>query len=246
MIYTIAAKELRILFGSPLAWITLGVLQAVLAWLFLNQVDAFLALQAQLAMLANPPGVTEMVVAPLFGAAAMLLLVVTPVLAMRLIAEERRNHTLPLLFSAPVSLSEIVLGKFLGLWAFLCLIIMLTLFMALSLLAGGQLDFGLLFANLSGLVLLTACLAALGLYFSCLTAHPAVAAISGIGASLGLWLLDIVLKDVGPLQVLSLLQHFERISRGFLNSADVAYFLLFTATFLMLAVRRLDQDRVRG
>lgn len=246
MIATIAAKELRMLFGSPLAWITLGVLQGVLAWLFLNQVDAFLGLQAQLSLLANPPGVTEIVVAPLFGAAAMLLLVVTPVLAMRLIAEERRNHTLPLLLSAPVSLADIVLGKFFGLWIFLCLIITLTTLMALSLLAGGRLDMGLLFANLSGLVLLAASLAALGLYFSSLSAHPAVAAISGIGASLVLWLLDLVSKDLGALQDLSLLRHFERISRGFLNSADVAYFLLFTATFLMLAVRRLDQDRVRG
>lgn len=246
MITTIAAKELRILFGSPLAWITLGVLQGVQAWLFLNQVDAFLGLQAQLSLLANPPGVTEMVVAPLFGAAAMLLLVVTPILAMRLIAEERRNHTLPLLLSAPVSLADIVVGKFFGLWVFICLIIALTTLMAISLLAGGSLDIGLLLANLSGLVLLAAGLAAFGLYFSCLTAHPSVAAISGIGASLGLWLLDIVSKDLGALHALSPLWHFERISRGFLNSADVAYFLLFTATFLMLAVRRLDRDRVRG
>lgn len=246
MIVTIATKEFRALFGSPLAWITLGVLQGILAWLFVNQVDAFVGLQAQLALLANPPGVTEMVVAPLFGAAAMLLLVMTPILAMRLIAEERRNHTLPLLLSAPLSLSDIVLGKFLGLWGFLCLIITLTLLMALSLYAGGRLDIGLLLANLSGLVFLAASLAALGLYFSCLTAHPAVAAISGIGTSLGLWLLDIASKDLGDWHALSLLWHFERISRGFLNSADVAYFMLFTTTFLMLAVRRLDRDRVYG
>ncbi len=246
MIFTIAAKELRTLFSSPLAWITLGVLQGGLAWLFLNQVDAFLGVQAQLALLANPPGVTEMVAAPLFWAAAMLLLVVTPILAMRLVAEERRSQTLPLLLSAPVSLADIVLGKFLGLWVFLCLVVMLTTLMALSLRVGGQLDMGLLLANLTGIVLLAACLAALGLYFSCLTAHPAVAAISGIGASLGLWLLDVVSKDLGAWHALSLLWHFERISRGFLNSADVAYFLLFTATFLMLAVRRLDRDRVRG
>ena len=246
MIATIAAKEFKMLFGSPLAWIALGVLQGVLAWLFLNQVDAFLGLQAQLALLANPPGVTEAVVAPLFSAVAMLLLVVTPVFAMRLIAEERRNHTLPLLFSAPVSLPAIVLGKFLGLWGFLCLIVALNTLMALSLRAGGPLDMGLLLANLLGVVLLAASLAALCLYFSCLTAHPAIAAISGIGASLGLWLLDIVSKALGGWHALSLLWHFERLGRGFLNTADVAYFLLFTATFLMLAVRRLDRDRVCG
>lgn len=246
MITTIASKELRLLFGSPLAWIVLGVAQGILAWLFLNQMDAFFGLQAQLALLANPPGVTEMVVAPLFGVTAMLLLVFTPVLAMRLIAEERRSHTLPLLLSAPVELSDIVLGKFLGLWGFLCLVAVLTTFMALSLYAGGRLDVGLLLANLAGLLLLSADLAAFGLYFSSLTSHPAVAAISGIGASLGLWLLDIVSRDLGGWHALSLLWHFERISRGFVNTADVAYFFLFAAAFVMLAVHRLEQDRVQG
>lgn len=244
MIATIAAKELRSFFASPLAWIILGVLQMLLAWLFLNQVDAFLNVQGQLLQLVNPPGVTEMVVAPLFGATAMILLVITPVLAMRMIAEERRNHTLPLLLSAPLSLGAIVLGKFLGLWSFLCLFIALAAAMALSLFAGGPLDIGLLLVGLSGLVLLAACLAALGLYFSSLTAHPAVAAISGIGAALGLWLLDIASQEIASLHALSLLQHFGRSNRGLLDTADVSYFLLFTATFLVLTVLRLDRDRL--
>jgi len=244
VIVTIAAKELKILFASPLAWIILGVLQLLLAWLFLNQVDAFINVQGQLLQLANPPGVTEMVVAPLFGATAMILLVIAPVLAMRLIAEERRNHTLPLLLSAPLSLGAIVMGKFLGLWAFLCLLIALAAAMALALFAGGPLDAGLLLVSLLGLVLLAACVAALGLYFSSLTAHPAVAAISGIGAALGLWLLDIVSQDIAPLHALSLLQHFGQSNRGLLDTADVGYFLLFTATFLVLTVLRLDRDRL--
>jgi len=244
MIFTIAAKELRILFASPLAWIILGVLQLLLAWLFLNQVDAFIGVQGQLHQFANPPGVTEMVVAPLFGATAMILLVITPVLAMRLIAEERRNHTLPLLLSAPISLGAIVMGKFLGLWLFLCLLIALAAAMALVLLAGGSLDVGLLLAGLSGLLMLAACLASLDLYFSSLTAHPAVAAISGIGAALGLWLLDIAAQDIAPLHAFSLLQHFGRSNRGLLDSADMGYFLLFTATFLVLTVLRLDRERL--
>lgn len=174
---------------------------------------------------------------------ALLLLVVSPILAMRLIAEERRNHTLPLLLSAPVSLAAIVGGKFLGLWLFLCLIVALSGVMALSLYSGGALDAGLLLTGLIGQMLLAACFAALGLYFSCLTAHPAVAAIGGIGAGLGLWLLDFVSRGQDVLQALSLLHHFEHINRGFLDSADVLYFLLFTATFLLLAVNRLDRER---
>lgn len=244
MIFIIARKELKSLFSSPLAWTILGILQLVLGWLFLNQMDAFLGLQGQLAQFANPPGVTEMVAAPLFGATAMVLLAVTPILAMRLIAEERRNHTLPLLLAAPVSLRAIVGGKFLGLWIFQGLIIGLSAVMAIALSAGGPLDLGLLFTGLFGLLLLAACFAALGLYFSSLTAHPAVAAVSGIGASLGLWMLDIAALEFAPLHDLSLLQHFSRFNRGLLDTASITYFLLFTASFLVLAVLRLDRDRM--
>lgn len=244
MMFIIAAKEFKSLFASPLAWTILGILQLVLGWLFLNQMDAFLGLQGQLIQFANPPGVTEMVAAPLFGATAMILLAVTPILAMRLIAEERRNHTLPLLLAAPVSLHAIVGGKFLGLWAFQCAVIGLSAVMAASLLSGGPLDLGLLLTGLLGLLLLAACFAALGLYFSSLTAHPALAAIGGIGASLGLWMLDIAALEFAPLHELSLLQHFSRFNRGLLDTASVAYFLLFTASFLALAVLRLDRDRM--
>ncbi len=52
--------------------------------------------------------------APIFGTATIMLLMVVPLLSMRLIAEERRNQTLPFLLSAPVSIAQIVLGKFLG------------------------------------------------------------------------------------------------------------------------------------
>jgi ABC-2 type transport system permease protein len=243
MIATIAAKELRMLFATPLAWIVLGVLQLVLAWLYLNQLDAFLAFQPQLVQFVNPPGVTEMVASPLFGATAMVLLVVTPLLAMRLIAEERRNGTLPLVLSAPISLVAIIVGKFLGLWMFLCLVIALAAVMALSLLAGASLDTGLLVSGVLALLLAAACFSALGLYFSCLTSHPALAAVGGIGASFGLWLIDIAGQESPLFRGFSLLRHFNRLNLGLADTADVAYFLLFAAIFLVLAVRRLDRER---
>jgi ABC-2 type transport system permease protein len=247
MILTIAFKDLKSLFISPLAWTILAVLSLIAAYLFLSQVDAFIAVQAQLAQLANPPGVTEVVVAPLFGGSAMVLLMVVPILSMRLLSEERRHQTLTLLISAPVSMTEIVLGKFVGLMLFLLLVIGLLVLMALSLYAGGTLDTGLLLSNVLGLILLTASFAALGLFISSLTAHPVVAAIGGLGALLGLWLMN--MSSAGSdsaWRYLSLLKHFEPFNRGLIDTADIAYYLLFIVTFLVLSVRRLDRDRLRG
>jgi ABC-2 type transport system permease protein len=126
--------------------------------------------------------VTDLIAAPLLGDAAIVLLLVTPLITMRILSEERRNGTLSLLFSAPVSMTEIVLGKYLGLLGFLssCSAMLMAL-MPLSLLGAGRLDFGLLAANLLGLLLIVAAFAAAGLYLSALTSQPTVAAIGSFG-----------------------------------------------------------------
>ncbi len=58
MIFIIAHKELKTLFASPLAWTLLALMQLVLAWIFLDRLDAFLEIQPQLIRITNPPGVT--------------------------------------------------------------------------------------------------------------------------------------------------------------------------------------------
>jgi len=100
MIQTIVAKELRALFTSPLAWVILAFLQIILAWIFLTRVDYFLTIQPQLARVPNAPGLSEIVVVPMFGIASIVLLMSVPLLTMRLIAEERRNRTMTMLMSA--------------------------------------------------------------------------------------------------------------------------------------------------
>ncbi len=247
MISILAAKELKSLFAAPLAWLILAIVQLLLAWIFLSRLDTFLLLQPQLVQLARPPGATEVILAPLFGSAAVLIMMAVPLLSMRLIAEERRNQTMPLLLSAPLSMTEIVIGKFAGLMLFLAALIGLSALMAFSLYAGATLDLGLLASNLLGLLLLSACYAALGLYVSCLTSHPVLAAVGTLGLLLGLWVIDIAAgAPESLLNWFSLLKHFESFNRGLIDSADLTFLVLFTLTFLALAIRRLDADRLRG
>lgn len=247
MILTLAHKELRILFASPLAWVVLAVLQLVFAWVFLFQLDQYLENLPRLRQLTNPPGVSEVVVAMLFGFATIVLLMAVPLMSMRLFADEYRNQTLPLLLSAPVSLTEIVLGKFLGLMLFLLFAVLLLLAMAASLALGGPLDWGLIGANVLGIVLLLAAFAALSLFISSLTQQGVVAAFGSFGALLLLWLINT--SDSDPealLNYLSLMRHFDGFNRGLVDTRDVAYLLLFTLVFLVLTIRRLDARRLQG
>lgn len=250
MISLLAAQEIRRLFLSPLAWALLAVVQFILGYLFLVQISTFLDFQPQLAVTEGAPGLTEVVVAPLLSNAAIIMLLVTPLLTMRLVAEERRAQTLSLLFSAPLSMSEIILGKYLGLMGLLLIMLALTALMPFSLLLGGGLDLGMVASGFLALALLLGSFAALGLYMSTLTTQPAVAAISTFGVLLLLWVLDWAAQTDGGgtgrlFGYLSLLRHYETLLKGAFNSSDVFYYLLFILTFLVLSIRRLDADRLQ-
>jgi len=247
MIFTIAAKELRSMFASPLAWVVLAFMQFILALIFLKQIDGFLMVQGQLARTPNAPGLTEIAIVPMFGVASMVLLMSVPLLTMRLVSEERRNQTMALLMSAPISMTQIIVGKFVAMVAFLALINLLILAMALSLLAGGKIDLGLLLANLIGLFLLGCSFAAIGLFVSCLTTHPVVAAVLSLAVFLGLWIINVAATDPQSyLHLVSLLDRFEGFMNGSVAVTDLIYFVLLTATFLILAIRRLDSDRLHA
>ena len=249
MIFTIALRELRSLFLSPLAWVVLAVVQLILAFLFLSHLDLFLSVQSRLLGMEGAGGVTEFVVAPLLGNTAIVLLLVVPLITMRLVAEERRNRTLSLLFSAPVSMTEIVLGKYLGVVLFLLVIISMVVLMPLALLAGGGLDLGMFASGVLGLTLLLAGFAAVGLFMSTLSQYPAIAGITTFGVLFLFWVLDWSgegLASKSTLAYLSLLNHYEPFLRGVFDSADAVYYLVFIAVFLVLSVRRLDADRVGG
>lgn len=246
MILTIAWRELRSLFLSPLAWIILAVVQFILALLFLKQMERYEQLQAQLALLSAPPGITELVVSPLFNSATLVLLLVMPLLSMRLVSEERRARTLSLLFSAPLSMSEIILGKYLALLGFILIMLGLIALMPLSLLFAGELDWGLLLANLLGLALLLGAFAAAGLYISTLTEQPALAAIASFGLLLLFWIINLSGEEGGALSAyLSMQGHYQALLKGLFRSSDVLYYLLFCLIFIVFSIRRLDAERLR-
>jgi ABC-2 type transport system permease protein len=248
MINTIAIREFKSLFLSPLAWTVLAILQAILAYIFLTQVETFNLIQPKLATIEGAPGLTDIVVIPLFSNAAIILLLVTPLLTMRVICEERRNKTLSLLMSAPISSADIIIGKYLGSLGLLLILVFLITLMPLSLLVGCELDMGKLFSNLLALILLVTAFTSTGLFMSTIAGHPTVAAMGTFGVLLLLWILDWTtsMNDQRSelFEYLSILRHFQNLQSGQLNTADISYFLLFTLSFLFLGIRSLNKDRL--
>jgi len=248
MIINVARKELQSLFASPMGWIILALLMLAFGSFYLQGVNNYFEVMSGSIRPAERVGVTIFVGQTVYGIASFLMLFAVPLLSMGLISGERKSQTLPFLFSAPISLTEIVVGKFLGLIIFLGILVIYILLMLSTLNIWSDIDFGYLLSNSLGLILLAASFSALGIYFSSLTSQPIVAAILSFIALFALMGLD---KFFGSqpnhwFGYISLMKHFQSFSRGIIDSKDIIYFILFITTFLVLTIRRLDSDRLRG
>ena len=246
MIGVIARRELTSLFRSPLAWALLCVTQIVLAYRFLAQIELHLEFAEKLRAMPEPPGVSEIIIVPLLGAAALLLMFVVPVVTMSAINGERRAGSLALLYSSPVAIWQIVAGKFIGSCGLLCIIWVIIALMPLTLLWGAPLDLAMTATGLFALGLLMAMYAAIGLMFSSLFRQPALAAIASFGVLAALWSIDWASRlghDADMLADLSSLNHFQRLASGLLDTTAIGYFVLITATALIVTAWSLDGDR---
>ena len=250
-IFTVAIFEFKRMFNSPFAWSVLAILQFILGMIFLSRVDEFVTTyQEQIATLENTPGATFFIISPVYLWAGIIMLAVMPILTMRSFAEERMNKTLTLLRSTPLSSAQIVWGKYLSVLFFVLLFVAMLSLMPIFLSFGTQIDWGMVFSSSLGLFLLLASFAAAGVFLSTLTSQPVIAAIS----SFGLLMFLVVLYLSGNSQsnsselfiYLSHFSHFETFVRGVIDSSDLVYYLLFIVGFLVLAVRKLDNDRLLG
>lgn len=171
-------------------------------------------------------------------------------LSMRLLAEERQNGTLQLLYSSPVRDVEIVLGKYVSAMGFLALFLLATAYMPLLVMSQGKVSLGQIAAGYLGLLLLGSACLAVGLFGSSLTKSQVLAAIlSGVMVvSLVIcWLLvrvtDRPLNEV--FGALAIYGHFKPFEAGLVHLKHVSYFVLVTWVALFGATRVLEARRWR-
>ena len=245
----IAGNDIKRQFAQPFAWILLALVTILLAWQFLLLFDGYLKLVSRLSA-SDPRGATDSIALPVLRILSGLLLLIAPLATMQSLAGERRAHTLPLLLAAGVGNLNIVVGKFLGAFVLVALIVLIAVCMPLTLEFGTTLDLGRVAAATLGLLLFAASLTAIGIACSAWTAHPALAAAAALIISSLLALIDMGARlqgvDNALINWLSLSTHLEPFFFGLIASVDVVYFLLVTTLALLFAARRLDSLRTRG
>jgi len=233
-VLTIARRELRSYFDSPVAYILIVVFLLVAGWMFFSAL--FLIGRADLRGFFTPQ---------VFSPVA-LLLVLLPALTMRLVAEERKTGTLELLTTMPLSDTQVVLGKFFAALSLVAAALLPTLAYAVSVEVIGDLDWGPVIAGYLGMVLFSAACLAIGMVCSCLTTNQINAFIIGFVVIAGLyflyWLQIFLPAALGEIiEYVSLTSHLENMARGVIDTRDVLYYLTVTVGGLFLAERSLSR-----
>ena len=252
-IWNIAKKEIKTYFTSPIAYVVIAIFLILVGFFFSSALSWFNSQAIQMAQnpyYAQQMNINQMVYTPLFHNMSIILLLMLPLLTMRLFSEEKKTGTDELLFTSPVSVGQIILGKYLAALAVLVAMLALTGVLSVFSFAFGNPELPQILNGYLGLLLMGAAFIAAGVFFSSLTENQIVSAILTFGALLLFWILNWAAysasgmwKDV--LNYLSIFQHFDDMTRGILDTKDVVYYVSFAFFGLFLTHSVIQSRRWR-
>lgn len=229
----IIKRELNSYFGSAIGYIVLAVFY-FFSGVFFN----FYCLYQNSSALG-----------PVFSNMLMIILFLMPLVTMKSFAEEKRQKTDQALLTAPISLFEMVMGKFFG--AFILYVICNAIFIIYALIIAifATPDWAVILCTLIGMLLMGAALLSIYLFISAMTESQVIAAVLSIGAGLLIYLLDSLSSLANVefvttiINAISFNRNLSNFTYGILSLHNVVYFLGVTAIFLFLTVRVFERRR---
>ena len=251
-IWILAKKDVRSLFVSPLFYIIAGLCSILWSIVYVLSLRDF-AERSQLMMLQTHaeggPNIHYEVFAKHISLVNFIMLLASAAFTMRLFSEEKKQRTFDLLLTSPITATQITLGKFLGGliagWALVGISFLYPLSVALF----AKLEWGLLFSAYAGLLLVTACYIAIGIFASALTESSVLAVIFALMGNIMLWFIGSFLEDgEGPFwqgvhQQLALGDHFVNFMKGAVHVDSFVYFFTVIAFFVFITQRVVEANR---
>ncbi len=238
-LWLIARRELMAILRSPLGFVVAALVLAADGLLFHTR-----------ALGGGEKYSTEVLTQFFFDLSGLTMIASIP-LSMRLLAGERQRGTLTLLLTSPIKDYQIILGKFFGALAFLCLLTLLTLYLPALIVIHGKISIGHLCAGYLGTMLLGAACLAIGIFSSALSKSQIIAAFLTAFALMAMVLFWLVAKVTeAPLDDVFMYLalhniHFETFRTGKIHLRDVVYYLSVCGFFLFAATRVLESRRWR-
>ena len=243
-VWTIARREIKLFFASPVAYV-IGLLILLISGIYFVLVIYLSGQSAYTSGSAAAPG-PDLVV----GLMAFLFLLAIPALSMRLMADEHRNGTLELLLTAPIHEWELVVGKWLGSFIFVLIIIVITFIypIVLNSLVTPGIDQGVMMANYLALTLIAAAFLAIGTAISSFFNNQFAAFFATLAVLFFLWVVigwpSVVMQGSGGVfDYLSMSKHFSSMQSGTVALSDIVYYLSLTALGLFLGTVAVETRR---
>ena len=254
-VLTIAGRELRSYFTSPVAYVLLAAFLALGGYFFYALLLAFNQSLQIYGMMRNPEmlerfNLNEMVLRPLLQNMSVLLIFIVPAVTMRLFPDEKRSGTYEMLLTSPVRIGEIVAGKFLGGFALILLMISLSGLFGVLLDVYGNPELNMMLAGYAGLLLMATAFLAIGTLISSFTDNVVIAYVGTLFALLVLytvgWLGETVSGTGGSIiKYLSITDHFQEMLQGLIDTRDLVYFATVLIVALFLTHRSVESVRWR-
>lgn len=254
-VVAIAKRELLSLFVSPVAYFVLGafgVIGAYFFYLILFYYNVYVVQAAQMPWAGSQvPSINQFVIEQYLRTLLVVLVFLIPILTMRTIAEERRRGTFELLITSPVSVLELVLGKFLGVGVLVVAMVLLASIYPLFLPFVADPELAPLFSGIGGVVLFGLGLSAVGIAASSYTENQIVAAASSMVVLLLLYVIQAPADEGGNATVSALLRFIspqaqvDELLKGVLSFKSIFYFFSLITLGVFLSVRALESYRYR-
>lgn len=252
---TIVKRELRSFFVTPTAYFVLSGFLLIGAYFFFNLLASFNLMLARYAALpaskaAAQYNLNQGVIEPFFHAVTVLLIFIVPLITMRLLAEERRQGTLELILSYPLSSAALIWGKFIALSIMLLIMIALVAVFPLLLCVFGEPELWPVISGLAGLSLIALSFGSIGLAASAWFNRQIMA---GIMAIVVLLLLYVIHSPGAAMEgglsdfftFISPVMHLKDLFKGVISLSTIVYFFSFIALGIFLAFRAVDALRYR-
>jgi ABC-2 type transport system permease protein len=249
----IAVKEYKSYFTGPVAYVVTGLFVFLMSWMFFQILSAFAQRSLMSMMQGGRSGLSlnDYVFGPHFSNVNVVLLIMIPALTMRLFAEERKNRTLDLLMTSPLTATDIVLGKFVaGLFVVWTILATLAVY-PLSTSLFGSFDKGPILTSFLGLALLSGVYVAIGVFASSLTESVIIAYFVAFVIELFFWVIGWASASMdgassqAVFNYLSIVTHFADFAKGMIDTSAVIYYCSLMFFFCFLTHRVVESARWR-
>lgn len=254
-VLAICKRELLSFFVSPIAYFVITGFALLVGFFFFNYLAFFARMYEMSQMMAfrgggELPNLNQVVIEGLFQTMVVILVFLIPLLTMRIIAEEKRRGTFELLITSPVSVSEVVLGKFLSLAVVIVTMLSISFIFPLLLTIYGNPEVPPIISGFLGVVLCALGFASIGMAVSSFTENQIVAGVSSMVVLLLLYVIQAPAESLGGtsaevLRYLSPIDQVQQFLRGVISLKSLTYFVSLILLGLFLSQRALEAHRWR-